>query len=160
MVSCGCAGHFYRPNVVVMTRDKALGYKITLISSFVAFGVPVPSWELSRNDELCYPGENNVMIPNGVSAWSLSTATDSEGKPVIQDQLALTYSISDVTIELLHIRGLINSLITSDYDNESHEFKIFQGNSTDVGYNDENVDCALRSSIKYCEAYGKSHHLN
>ena len=159
MIDCGCAGHFYRPNVVVMTRDKDLGYKISLISPFAAFGVPVPSWELSRNDELCYPEENNVMIPNGVSAWSLSTTTDSEGTQVIQDQLALTYSISDVTIELIHSRGLINSLVTSDYDNESHEYKIFQGDVTDVGYNDENVDCALRSSIMYCEAYGKSHQL-
>lgn len=157
---CGCAGHFYRPNVVVMTREQDGRFKISQISTFVAFGVPVPSWDLDRHDELCYPNENNVMIPNGVSAWSLSATVDSKGNEVVQDQLALTYSISDITIELLHIRGLINSLFTTDYDRESHQYRLFQGNATDVGYNDENVDCALRSSINYCEAYGKSHQKN
>lgn len=149
---CGCGKHFYRPNLVVVTRDLGRKYKVSHISLFLSLGVRVQGWDMSSVNEVCFPDNPNAMIPNGISKWTLNSE--------FQDVLTLSYSISDATVELIHIRGLLLQLLANDFDPETKRHRLFGPTSAfEVGFNDDNVDCAMDKSEKYCKAYGEMHKL-
>ena len=150
--NCGCGKNFYRPNLVVVTRDLGRKYKISHVSLFMSLGVRVQGWDMSTENEVCLPDNPNAMIPNGISKWTLNSE--------FQDVLTLSYSISDATVEVIHIRGLLRQLLANDFDPETKRHRLFGPTSAfEVGFNDDNVECAMDRSEKYCKAYGEIHKL-
>lgn len=190
--NCGCGKDMYRPNMVIITKDiinkeyESNGviktkvesvYKINQLSSFISFDLPIVGWDVHDPKRLCVNGEPNVLIPNGISDWNLQRITipatkNHEEFQAIQDILTLSMSIADYTIELVHIKGLLNELFRLDYNNgNDYSNKIFEVEESNgkftssvnkkqlskSGYNNENVDCALRESVEFCTQYGDRH---
>ena len=135
---CGCGQDIYRPNLVVVLKDKKTGdFKIDVISSFVSLDVQILGWDLNHPNDLCLPGHPNILIPNGISSWSLKPEADS-----FTDYLTLTFSLTDATVDAIHIKGVLKSVINLI-------------NYSGKGFDNDNVNCALESSKKFCSDYGK-----
>lgn len=138
--NCGCGNDIYRPNLVVIVKDLITSqYKIESISSFVSLDVPLIGWDANKPDEICSGGPS-VFIPNGISAWSVrDKADDTEG---YDDYLTLSFSLTDATVDIIHIKGLLKAVMD--------RVKYIA-----VGYNNDNVECALEGSIRFCQALGE-----
>lgn len=150
---CGCFSDMYRPNFVVVVKDTVNGvgkYKINDISSFMSLGVNMKGWDggkISCN----YP---NVLIPNGISDWRLMNnpnADSTDWRDSIDDIATLSFSISDMTVEIVQIKGLIKALLNLDKEKPGLFIK---GKLSSIGYNNRNVDCAIESSKKFCSDFG------
>ncbi|KAK6198193.1 uncharacterized protein RJT21DRAFT_328 [Scheffersomyces amazonensis] len=142
--NCGCGHDFYRPNIVIIVKDNNNKYKISHISPFVSLDVPVGTFSDITNTK-CVDGPN-VFIPNGIGSWSLSS-TD------LEDYLTLIYSIADSTVDIIHIKGLLKSLLLHP-DGAS----LFETSSSKKqGFNNDNIVCALEGSRAFCDQYGKDH---
>ncbi|EGV65857.1 hypothetical protein CANTEDRAFT_133279 [Yamadazyma tenuis ATCC 10573] len=137
---CGCGEHLYRPNFVVLMKDSKSGfYKINTISSFVSLDVPSIGWNLDKPDELCVEGRANVFIPNGISSLSVKQSKDGS----FEDYLTLSFSLSDATVNVIHIRNILKSVLGSLVNNNH-------------GYSNDNVDCAIIGSNQFCHDLGES----
>ncbi|RCK57902.1 Beta-mannosyltransferase 1 [Candida viswanathii] len=142
--NCGCGSHMYRPNLVVLMKDKD-NYKFAYVSPFLGFGIEILEWWEGQG--LCKA--KNLIIPNGISTWTIEK--DADGK--ILDYMAFTISRRDTTVDLVYIKGLLNALL---FDNPNprllnHEQQGFRTNT--------NLDCALISSDKFCKLYGEQHKI-
>lgn len=137
--NCGCGNDIYRPNLVVIVKDLTTNqYKIDTISSFVSLDVPMLGWDLDNPDEICSGGPS-VFIPNGISAWSVREKENGEG---YDDYMTLSFSITDATVDIIHIKGLLKAVMDRTKYIAS-------------GYNNDNVECALDGSDKFCHALGE-----
>lgn len=153
--NCGCGQDIYRPNMVVITKDDDK-YKISHITSFVSLDIPLKGWDLDKPDDVCVAGQPNVLIPNGISSWSFKQTPDGKSEIGATDYLTLSYSVSDFTVDIIHIKGLLTELLNLDQKPLLSKYKLFQKLSlSSVGYNNDNVNCALQGSNQFCKEYGE-----
>ncbi|GEQ70015.1 hypothetical protein JCM33374_g3691 [Metschnikowia sp. JCM 33374] len=116
-VECGCGKDFYRPNLVVIVKDPASNedakhhdmYRISHISSFTSLDVEAISWDPLRPLDLCVG--TNAIIPNGISEWTAHNFKSTGKAWKVDDMLTLSLSVSDCTIDVVHVKGLLNTLM-------------------------------------------------
>lgn len=153
IVRCGCGESFYRPNLVLLTKDKSdrNEYKISEVGSAADFGIKVLGYDMNRPDEDCVEGLASAFIPNGISSISIANLKNPNDKRLnFVDEIILTYSLADSTVDYVSIRGLIRSLL----EKLTPFFPSLL--SEKVGYNNDNIGCALKSSSEMCKEYGES----
>ncbi|RCK54834.1 Beta-mannosyltransferase 2 [Candida viswanathii] len=133
LTMCDCSNHMYRPNLAIITKTGS-HFRISHISSFMSFNVELIGWYPGQN-KLCDPNVQSVFIPNGISEWVFDEGSDL---------MTLTFSLSDITIDMIQVRGLMTALM-------DEKLGIFSGGTgDDVGFNNVNINCALDSSRNYC----------
>ncbi|KAM9935044.1 hypothetical protein OXX80_005381 [Metschnikowia pulcherrima] len=130
LIQCGCAIHFYRPNLVVLARNGRK-WMLSHVSSSVDLGMDVSPW---------YPGGGvcdavNAMIPNGIESWDLEN-----------DIMSVYASVSDVTLERVHLHGVMNALNSMKFWEVEDDHGSF-----------DPVECALEASDRFCNEYGIKH---
>lgn len=142
LVGCGC-NDFYRPNFVVITKENGK-YKISHLSSFVSFDVPVFGWDSNHPYDMCGRGAS-AFIPNGISMWK--TISSSSRPHEFMDSVTMSFSLVDNSVETVEVRGLLKGLL---------EMKTNPTNMPEkLGYNNNNIECALDRSWKFCGDFGK-----
>ncbi|CUM56513.1 unnamed protein product [Debaryomyces fabryi] len=152
--NCGCGQDIYRPNMVIITKDDNK-YKISHITSFVSMDIPVIGWDLNKPNDVCIGGQPNVFIPNGISSWSFKKDDNNQHLGAV-DYLTMSFSLADYTVGIIHLRGLLNDLFKLDKKPSYSNHKLFESlHLHSVGYNNDNVNCALQLSIQFCKEYGK-----
>lgn len=173
---CGCGNDLYRPNLVAIVKDtvptkdgksqKEL-FKISHLSGFMSLNVDIISWNPQRPYELC--AGTNALIPNGISKWDLTFRLDKTGKLKIIDEVRIAISVSDSTLDAVHMRGLFRALVEAPgmnlfanqkapYD-DAERLRLRIPKDTDVnldnfGYNNDDLVCAMQASDKFCSEYG------
>lgn len=179
LVRCGCGNDLYRPNLVVVTKDSIPDkdgnmedhYKLSHVSSFMSLGVEVLPWDEKAPYKLC--AGTNALIPNGISSWDLTNLENVEGKWASKDFMTLSISVSDSTVDQVHISGLFQALTDSQENSlflpPGHEEKAVDSvtkdrlripESKDVdlaafGYNNDNLVCSMEASVFFCSRYGR-----
>ncbi|KAJ8143466.1 hypothetical protein OY671_003401 [Metschnikowia pulcherrima] len=124
---CGCGIEFSRPNLVVVARNGPK-WSLTHFSSYIDLGMEIMSWK--PEDHICEGF--NAMIPKGIEFW------DSES-----DIISLDVSVSDITVERIHVKGVFHALEIARY------WEL--GSEQDF---ESPVTCALEASRKFCKDYG------
>lgn len=175
LVDCGCGVDLYRPNLVVLTKDTIRGsedekpheiYKMSHISSFMSLGVDIIPWRADKPYELC--SGTNALIPNGISAWRVDKLDQDGENWVAHDILSLSVSISDSTVDFVHITGLLRSMLkdtslflkpevdghSSSPDKTALKIPDYNDNFAEFGYNNDNLVCAMQASVWFCSGYG------
>jgi beta-1,2-mannosyltransferase len=157
---CGCTTHMYRPNLVVMTADSnGVGgtskYKISTISSFMALNIQMKGWHTLDN----FCGTISALIPNGISDWVFEGKhsdlyESTKSLDMIVDKLMLSYSISDDTVEIIQIENLLMEMLKLDSKNP--HYKLFEKGTFSKGYNNDNVECAIRESYQFCADFAEN----
>ena len=142
---CGCGDKMYRPNIVILIKDGDDQYRLSHVSPFVGLGILILPWWPDKG--LC--DGKNLIIPNGISSWHLNKDEDNS----VQDYLTLSISRADSTVDLLHIKGLLKSILFDDPN-----LKLLELN--DYGFNNKNIECAVKSSDAFCKKYGSEYKLN
>ncbi|CAI5756749.1 unnamed protein product [Candida verbasci] len=169
---CGCGSVMYRPNLVIVVKDKVKNkelYKVSHVSSSLEFNLPVIGWKLHDPTDLCF--KSNIVLPNGISQWNVDKIESVDGKWIVNDQLTMLLSLSDYTIHKLNIKGLLQAIIDlpdnslfkkpgkenndkmkkrlqiPTLDFETHKYEL-------PGFNNDNIVCALQASVDYCFNYG------
>ncbi|EMG50975.1 hypothetical protein G210_5498 [Candida maltosa Xu316] len=135
LVECGCGSDMYRPNLAVITKTDS-DFKISHISSFLSLNVKPEGW--TKDNAVCDPRVPSVVLPNGISRWEMNNDNN-------EDTMTLSFSISDSTVDFIHIKGLLKGLL-------DESFNILE--ETEAGGN-VNIDCALQGSKNYCTLFGK-----
>ena len=125
-----------RPNIVILIKDGDDQYRLSHVSPFVGLGIPILPWWPDKG--LC--DGKNLIIPNGISSWHLNKDEDNS----VQDYLTLSISRADATVDLLHIKGLLKSILFDDPN-----LKLLELN--DYGFNNKNIECAVKSSDAFCK---------
>lgn len=175
---CGCGNVMYRPNMVILVKDKVGEkqlFRLSHVSSSISFDIPMIGWDLNNSKDLCHG--TNVLIPNGISSWVLSHIGESGGHFTADDDMSLSLSISDFTVHKINIRGLLNHVFAMEHDSlflkpgEQDQSKIdnkrllipnpkIVNDPTKIdshwliGFNNDNVVCAMSASRDFCAAYG------
>ncbi|EGW33507.1 uncharacterized protein SPAPADRAFT_137593 [Spathaspora passalidarum NRRL Y-27907] len=198
---CGCGKVMYRPNLAVIVKDtvkvgvtgtsffgsneraKVLYrdlYRVTHISSSLSLDIDVVGWDLHNPTDLC--SNANILIPNGVSSWTVTSLTAKNNKWRSNDYLTLSLSISDFTVHKINIQGLLQVLLNlpdkslflqpGDTNLETKKRipqelkkKLMIPDVTDEiedyeklpGFNNDNIVCALQDSVQFCDQYGQEH---
>lgn len=168
--NCGCGKSIYRPNLVLITKDSnpkgEKYYKISHISSFLGLSnVPILPWDPANPKMICGEQYPNALIPNGISDWNLKEVAINDDIKGIQDYLTLSFSVSDSTVDIIHIKGLLNEIFRLDYNTDIKTNRLI--GDIDIikddvshnwmknnGFNNINVDCAIRESKNFCYHYG------
>ncbi|KAK6198192.1 uncharacterized protein RJT21DRAFT_55641 [Scheffersomyces amazonensis] len=182
---CGCGANMYRPNMVILVKDKIkvteprlFGisnikeeyfyeevYRLSHVSSSISFNIPLIGWDLFKPRIMCEG--SSVLIPNGISGWTIKTIEheDDASKWKFDDYLTLSLSVSDYTVHTINIKGLLREILQLDtlflspkIDQSSIEHELRIPNSIsdaneEMGFNNDNVVCALHSSVKFCSDY-------
>lgn len=134
ITKCGCGKDMYRPNLAVISKEADDSYKITQLSSFVSLDVEVYGW--TNPKIVCAAKDANVLISNGISAWSYDGDVD---------YLTLSLSVADASNQIIHMKNVLNNLVKHT--------SILEVNPTQ-GFNDFAVDCAIKESTQFCKAFG------
>lgn len=176
--SCGCGNGFYRPNLVIITLDLVTGEdnKVRQIltlshsSGFMDLFVDILPWEEEFPDQLCK--DHNVLIPNGIDFWKIDKIGKKQGRSewLVDDMLTLVFSVSDKTVSVLKIRGLLEGLINmsphspfNKYEGDHEEPLLdddtygeeLPSSSLEFGLTDDVILCALEDSKRFCRVYGE-----
>lgn len=121
---CGCGIGFYRPNMVVLVKDRArystesngdkveatkYFYRILYVSDYLSLHVPIDPWFVDDPYGMCEG--TNALIPNGISSWKLKSLTHREGKWIANDNLKLLFSVSDFSVDRVDFSGVLNMLL-------------------------------------------------
>ncbi|KAL7665441.1 Beta-mannosyltransferase 1 [[Candida] zeylanoides] len=155
----GCCGNaMYRPNLAVITREDG-EFKVSQLSSYMSLDIDVFGW--TRPEYKCERRDANALIPNGIAAWRITelgeTGEDSNNIAV-NDYLTLSLSVSDETIQIVHIRNLLNMLLKQTSITRKVRKDVNDHGSrktVPVGFNNDVVKCAMDESFQFCKAYGK-----
>lgn len=126
--NCGCGSKFYRPNLMVLTKDQSTYmttgedgtiteatktfFKVSHISGFFSLHVPIDPWYLDRPYGMCEGV--NAVIPNGISAWNIDSLEVSEGRWKADDKLTLAFSVSDFSVDRINLQGILDALLNVD----------------------------------------------
>lgn len=137
MIDCGCASKFYRPNLVVLMKENN-EYKFAFVSSFFSLGIEILPWDEGKS--LCEG--KNLIIPNGISSWTIEKQGDK-----LTDYMAFTISRKDSTVEVVHMRGLLNALLI-----DNPQPKLLVGEQKGFATN-AHITCSLEYSDKFCKVY-------
>lgn len=182
---CGCGRSFYRPNLVIMTKDQATYtrssggqiedvteyfFKISHVSSSLSLRVPIDPWYVDRPYRFC---ENvNALIPNGISKWKVDSFENVAGRWTATDEMTLAISVSDYTVDVLNIRGVLDLILNTPDESlflppslERPDSYAKMGlpsfdwdgalTSDLVGYTNTNIYCAMKKSVDFCRIYGE-----
>lgn len=159
--NCGCVTAMYRPNLAIVVRDETPDgkrvYKVSHVSSSIDFDLPVFGWDLSRPKEVCLGP--NVLLSNGISLWNVESFKKIKGKLITKDYMTLMLSIGDYTIHTLHVEGLLDIVLNLDgpslFNNTEKSMSLpdLLVLQRLVGYNSENVECAVYALTQYCATY-------
>lgn len=122
---CGCGSKFYRPNLIVMTRDtasyfvkgdngeiieaKKYFFKLSHVSSFVSLHVPIDPWYVDRPFGMCEGV--NAVIPNGISNWKVNSLGVENGRWKVDDKLTVAFSVSDFNVDRVNLKGLLETIL-------------------------------------------------
>lgn len=176
LVKCGCGNDLYRPNLVVIVKDsiKVDGelkdvYRLSQVSSFASLKMEVVPWDPQKPWKLC--SGTNALIPNGISEWRITHHDSDEAANMLDfvDELVLTVSMSDITVNKVSLRGLLKELMKDKSlfltpatdDTKVNEKKLRIPNESEykaksmLGFNNDNLVCAMLASVKFCSDYGK-----
>lgn len=176
--NCGCGNGFYRPNVVIITLDLVTGednkvrqvLSLSHTSGFMDLYVDILPWEEDIPDLMCI--DHNVVIPNGIDFWKIGKIDKSQRKDrwLVDDMLTLTFSVTDKTVSVIKIRGLLEGLINMS---PHSPFKKYEGeleapflddygdsddmpsHSLEFGASDDVILCAMEDSKRFCRVYGE-----
>lgn len=178
---CGCGRAFYRPNIVVVTLDLITGednkvrqvFSLSHVSSFMDLDVDIITWS-DEEPNLCQGP--NVLIPNGISHWKIGQIGKNEKRDawLVDDMLTLSFSVSDITVSVLKIKGLLESLVKmsphspfkkyeAHIDDLLHDAEDSEDNddilsrTREFGLSDDSITCALEDSKRFCRVYGEKH---
>lgn len=144
LLHCGCGSTMYRPNLVIIMKDKS-NYKLAYVSSFSDLGIEVLPWY--KNGKLC--DVKNLIIPNGISSWTI----DSNPKGNIIDTMSFTITRRDATVDLVFMKGLLTAVL---FDSNMRLFE--EDHENQIGFkSNHNINCALAESMNFCKKYGKLH---
>ncbi|KAM9926732.1 hypothetical protein OXX80_010503 [Metschnikowia pulcherrima] len=166
---CGCGNDFYRPNLVVLVKDTANGeksadsYRLSYISSFTPLGVDAIPWDPLRPLDICKG--TNAVIPNGISQWDAHSVRESAGNWAADDTLSLALSVSDCTVDVVHVQGVLNTLLNmrgrlltlppaGNPNRDVSREKVKKGMS--MKPSNDNIVCAMEESTKFCAFYGEN----
>lgn len=138
ILQCGCGRKMYRPNLVVMAKENG-NYNLTQIGAFTSFNVAVRGWGSDSDTSQCGARDASVLLPNGISSWFPS------GDGLEEDVLTLSVSVADDTVEIVHVRGVLDSLIKQT----SIAAPVLSGNDTAV------MECCITGSREFCRLYGE-----
>lgn len=177
---CGCGDAFYRPNIVVVILDLRMGkdgkvrqvFSLSHVSSFMGLHVDILPWNPEKSSNLC--SGVNVLIPNGIGYWKIGKiGTNQERNEwLIDDMLTLDISVSDMSVGVLKIKGILESLVTMSpnspfkkYEGEHNEPDLAEENeieetpiyAQEFGASDDVIMCALKDSERFCRVYGEKH---
>lgn len=154
-------------------------YKVSHISSSISLNIPIIGWDLERPKDVCIG--SNVLIPNGISSWNIQSIKENfdTGFFDAEDYLTLSLSISDVTVHTINIKGLLGQILklndkslflqaeknTDESEASVKNLHIPDANIIDnplknnkvhlIGYNNDNLVCALQGSSEFCQEYGR-----
>lgn len=130
LTDCGCGHHFYRPNLVVVAR-KGKTWSVTHVSSSVELEVRGLPW--NPDERIC--NSVNAIIPNGIEFWDLE-----------KDLMSLDVSVTDLTVERVHVKGVLKALKEARY-----------WEPTSAENSKGPMKCALDKSKEFCMIYGMQH---
>lgn len=177
--NCGCGNGFYRPNIVVVTLDLVTGednkvrqiHSLSHASGFMDLFVDILPWSKDLPEEMC--NDHNVLIPNSIDFWKIGLIEGKQGTGewLVEDMLTLAFSVSDQTVQILKIKGILEGLINMSpnspfmkYEGEHQEPILDDGEaeelpsySLEFGTSDDNIFCALEDSKRFCRVYGENH---
>lgn len=139
LTKCGCGNSMYRPNLVVLSRERR-NFKVLNVSSFFSLDIDVIGWKVP--EERCVKKEPSVLIPNGISSWS--THSNEENKPS-NDYVGITLSAGDSVDYIIYVKDLLLTL----WKNMNIE-----NYGKNAIYNDNPIYCAIKQSKEYCAEYG------
>jgi len=122
---------FYRPNLVVLIRDRDGTMKLVAVSRFFDFHAIVPRWPPSRMRHECVD-RVSVLLPCSIARWNLEN-----------DTMFVTLSASDVTVSVIQVCGVMR--VVAEVVNVMRELDV--PNSGNV------VQRAMLSSREFCERY-------
>lgn len=181
LTHCGCGISFYRPNLMVITKDEVTKnygnkvethffYKVSHISGFLSLHVPIDPWHIDKPYAICQGV--NALIPNGVSDWHIDALEFDNGQWSVEDKLSIAFSVSDFSVDRVEVKGILNALLNvpdkslflqppsappvdmaafMPHLNEKGEL------AKDVpGYTNTNVHCAIENGKRYCKKFGQS----
>jgi beta-1,2-mannosyltransferase len=137
--NCGCGSAMYRPNFVVMTHHLGK-FSISSVSSFLSLNIPLLNW--NEDGGLCDGA--SVLIPNGIANWAVGGKDD-----IVDDILTLAYSVSDKTVEVIDIKGILKT-ISETVSSQS------KTNEEDFIVSNDQIDCAMEASKEFCRIYGET----
>lgn len=124
-------------------------YKISYISSFISFNIPIIGWNLLDPNNVCDDGPN-ILIPNGISNWVVSSKNGED----FEDYLTLSVSLSDFTNHKINIKGLLGEILRINNGNIATE--VINSDNL-VGFNNDNLNCAIELSKQFCHDFGVAH---
>lgn len=137
-----------RKNMVVIDYEDT-HYKIAQISSFISFDIPIIGWNLLDPNNVCQEGPN-ILIPNGISNWVI----DHKGEDDFEDFLTLSLSLSDFTNHRINIKGLLKQILLVNKGHVGNEIIDLKDL---IGFNNDNLDCAMEISKQFCHDFGIAH---
>lgn len=123
---CGCGAAFYRPNLIVITKDQATYtrsngkefeavteyfYKISHCSASISLHVPIDPWYVDRPFERC--AGVNAVIPNGISTWKINSLKAVDGRWKASDAMTLAFSVSDFTVDRVNLQGILDTILNT-----------------------------------------------
>lgn len=178
---CGCGPSFYRPNIVVITKDQAsyydhktgedrtkFFYKISHVSSSLSLEVDMDPWNPEEPKTIC--SRVNALIPNGIGTWKIDNLKKVGDRWDIDDTLSLGLSVADNSVDRVYLQGVLNAVVNSYADPivySPNGFREGQGMGLPIltkdgelenplqGFNNDNINCAIGTSRDFCKAYGQ-----
>lgn len=177
---CGC-GSFYRPNLVVITKDRAsyydqdknekrtqFFYKVAYVSSSMSLGVTIDPWVPNNPKTVC--SNVNALIPNGIAGWTIHSLEPSDERWTVSDTMSLGISVSDNSVDRLSLTGVLDvvlngqdkSLFYHPRGPQLHRdmgFPELDKNGQLIpklfGFDDGNIHCAMDTSGTFCRTYSQ-----
>lgn len=181
LTHCGCGVSFYRPNLLVVTKDEVEAtvdgeretkylFKVSHISGFLSLHVPIDPWHIDKPYAVCQGV--NALIPNGVSDWLMEGLDIVNGQWTVKDRMSIAFSVSDFSVDRVEVKGILNALLnvpdkslflqppgitTIDMSAFLPQLNL-EGKLKDgvPGYSNTNVGCAIRSGKDFCKKFGQS----
>ncbi|GME75049.1 unnamed protein product [Ambrosiozyma monospora] len=157
--NCGCGDVTYRPNLVLLIKEDGV-FRLELMTESLDFGIDVKAW--NGKSTRCDRSGPNVLTPNGISFWDITPVTDHQQKgkiPLFKDYMALTFSQSDSTVEVVFLKNVLNYLF-GIYEDGKYMLGDYDSDEGVLARTKKVTECALDASFKYCGLYGSAHSGN
>jgi hypothetical protein len=85
---------FYRPNLVIIVKERKGLIRIAAVSSFFDFNASLPRWPMSLLKGDCYDSLS-VLLPCSIPVWDIAT-----------DSMIVTLSASDTSVTVVEVHGV------------------------------------------------------
>lgn len=153
---CGCVKTFYRPHLVIISKDLTTKkFEIEYSSTLLDFNLKVIPWDATKS--VC-AGGLSVLIPNSVLYWDF---IESEDGLVLEDLMGLTLSEADSNVEMIQFKGIWNHVhrvlsagaINAEVEKGSKGGYSFDEDDVDVRtYRGSRLtECSIEDLDSYCK---------